>query len=97
MRASACASAEREREGHLVAVKSALKAVHTSGWSLWRALHQYRLIGWMPSGCSVGARVEHDRVFLDDEILRVPHSVRPLSTFFCALMLLQSVLTQFLH
>ncbi len=56
--ASACASAE---SGTWTAIwspsKSALKAVHTSGW-IWMALPSTSTgsKAWMPSRCSVGAR-----------------------------------------
>ena len=58
MRASACASAD---SGTCTAIwspsKSALNAVHTSGW-IWMALPSTRTgsKAWMPKRCRVGAR-----------------------------------------
>ena len=53
--------------------KSALKAAHTSGW-IWMALPSTRIgsKAWMPSRCSVGARLRKIGCSLDDFLEEVP-------------------------
>ncbi len=73
-RASACASAD---SGRCTAIwspsKSALKAVHTSGW-IWigLALDEDRLEGLDAEAVQRGGTVEEHRVLLDDVLEHVP-------------------------
>ena len=78
-RLSAWASAD---SGRCTAIwspsKSALNAVHTSGW-IWMALPSTSTgsNAWMPRRWSVGARFEQHRMLLDDLFEHVPHLRAP--------------------
>ena len=86
--ASSCAS---RLSGTCTAIwspsKSALKAAHTSGWS-WIALPSIRIgsNAWMPSRCSVGARLSSTGCSRITSSRMSHTSDRSFSTIFLAIL-----------